>query len=70
MDAASYINSTDILDFAREFGYEDDDQARVVWKACGEVCSQLLDMLGESGLDDLFAVDPFSVWKFDRFLLA
>lgn len=52
LDATSYINAVDILDFRNEFGYKDSKETRRVYNACKKQANNL-NGLGFSD-DDIF----------------
>ena len=61
LDASSYANAVDVLEFAGEFEYDLDtyagqDRARKVYSACALAHSALETMLGDEGLRALWDV--------------
>lgn len=61
MDARSFDDAADVLDFAHEFGYDLDmtegvDRVRKVYAGCGESFAGLSALLGDN-LAELFCLD-------------
>lgn len=54
-DAIDYYNATSADSFIREFGYEDYNEGKKVYKGCKDVFYKLTDDLGLSA-DDLFDI--------------
>lgn len=67
LDAITYIDATDILDFAHDLGMDLTDrkqieEVRAMYKECGEETEKLKHLFGDGILDDDLLMDLDDFW--------
>jgi hypothetical protein len=59
-DSQSFEDNDDVYSFAREFGYDDIDEAKEIYRGCRENSRKLRRLLGDEAYDEaLYEVEPY-----------